>query len=924
MGPRARRVLAAAVTVAAALLLPATAQGATISVTTTADQLANDGRCALREAIQAANTNTPVGGCTAGGASDEIKLGGGTFKLAIAGASEDANATGDLDVTAAVAIIGAGASPTKIDAAGLDRVIDVRPGADVSISNLTVTGGKTPDGAAGGDNTGSTPGATGIGGAGSPGEAGGGILNNATLTLQSVTVSGNATGAGGRGGHGQGANGNPGGAGGLGLGGFGGFGGNGGGIRNAAGAMLTIQDSSIVDNLTGDAGAGGSAGGGLGGDSTTGGAGGDAASGSPGIGGDGGGLSNVGTATLIGCVVSGNKTGNGGGTSSAFGGFGGDGSAGNGGAGGNGSASIAGEGGYGGGISARGATLTIRRTTIRGNATGDGGPTGSGFGRSGGSGSGGGNGGKGGNGNGGIAGPGGIGGGLGLIDVTLHVEASLVSGNSTGNGGFAGSGFGANGGSGATAGAGGAGTGGLGARGGDGAGIWERGAHDFTDSTLTANSSGNGGNGGSGSGGSGSSSGTSSGGSGGGGGRGGGLFSGGDPQTVLHATVADNVLGIGGAGGSPGGAGGGGGTGAAIHVAGDTVTIRNTILSGNCSGTITDGGGNVDFPASTCPGSNADAKLGPLKDNGGPTETLALGPGSAARDLVPASGAGCTATDQRGVLRPVGPACDAGAYEVAPPVATTGAASKVHSTSATVEGTVTTRGLSASSHVEFGKTTAYGGTTAVQATAGQSDTSLKFDLADLEGSTTYHYRLVATNVDGTSAGADKTFKTPKAPVLDQLRVSPRTFAVAKASTPKTGVITKVRRGTTISFRLSENANVKLTFQRKQKGLKLRRKGKRRCVAPTRRNKRAVLKQLKGKPLRKAHCSRYLSRGSLRRGAKEGTSKLKFSGRIGRKALKRGSYRLVAVATNSRGNASRKKRARLKIVSVRKKKRRSSA
>ncbi len=87
---------------------------------------------------------------------------------------------------------------------------------------------------------------------------------------------------------------------------------------------------------------------------------------------------------------------------------------------------------------------------------------------------------------------------------------------------------------------------------------------------------------------------------------------------------------------------------------------------GNCYGTITDGGGNLSYPDTTCPGINSDPMLGPLQNNGGPTETMALGPGSAALDA--ANDAICAAApvnnlDQRGIARPQGPHCDIGAVE---------------------------------------------------------------------------------------------------------------------------------------------------------------------------------------------------------------------------------------------------------------------
>jgi hypothetical protein len=56
-----------------------------------------------------------------------------------------------------------------------------------------------------------------------------------------------------------------------------------------------------------------------------------------------------------------------------------------------------------------------------------------------------------------------------------------------------------------------------------------------------------------------------------------------------------------------------------------------------------------------------DARFGPLTDNGGVTRTHALLAGSPALDA--ASTPDCPATDQRGVRRPQGAACDIGSYE---------------------------------------------------------------------------------------------------------------------------------------------------------------------------------------------------------------------------------------------------------------------
>jgi predicted outer membrane repeat protein len=57
---------------------------------------------------------------------------------------------------------------------------------------------------------------------------------------------------------------------------------------------------------------------------------------------------------------------------------------------------------------------------------------------------------------------------------------------------------------------------------------------------------------------------------------------------------------------------------------------------------------------------NTDPRIGHLADNGGPTRTHALLPGSPA---INSAGTGCPASDQRGVARPQALLCDIGAYE---------------------------------------------------------------------------------------------------------------------------------------------------------------------------------------------------------------------------------------------------------------------
>lgn len=106
-----------------------------------------------------------------------------------------------------------------------------------------------------------------------------------------------------------------------------------------------------------------------------------------------------------------------------------------------------------------------------------------------------------------------------------------------------------------------------------------------------------------------------------------------------------------------------------------SLTMLNTVLSGSCSsdGAVS-GGNNIESPGDTCGlGGVGDAvsipatqlKLGPLQQNGGPTQTHEPGSGSIAIDAIDA--ADCEVDDdQRGVARPQGATCDVGAVEVIP------------------------------------------------------------------------------------------------------------------------------------------------------------------------------------------------------------------------------------------------------------------
>lgn len=128
---------------------------ATITVNTLADTIAEDGQCSLREAVIAANTDAAVGGCPAGSGADTIVFDPSlplpsTFTLTLSGANEDASASGDLDVSGILTIQGADASQIILDGNGADRIFDIRPGATVTISGVTLQHGNPGSGMGGG------------------------------------------------------------------------------------------------------------------------------------------------------------------------------------------------------------------------------------------------------------------------------------------------------------------------------------------------------------------------------------------------------------------------------------------------------------------------------------------------------------------------------------------------------------------------------------------------------------------------------------------------------------------------------------------------------------------------------------------------------------------------------------------------------
>jgi hypothetical protein len=576
---------------------------------------------------------------------------------------------------------------------------------------------------------------------------------------------------------------------------------------------------------------------------------GDGPNGNPGA--DGGGIVNQGSLTLTDVAVSANSagTGSGGGNGGSTNSFPAPG--GSGGQGGN--------GGAGGAVYNTG-DLTLTDATVTGNFAGNGGAGGNAA-------SGAGPGGTGGNG-----GCCGDGGGVANVGGIVHISGSTIAFNHAGSGGDGG-----------TGGAGDddnlsyhPGAGGTGAGGSSGGGVSSvGGSMTITNSTVVSNVAGTGGGGGTGgivlaqSGGTGGGAGNGSG--------GGGVRITSGTATLLHVTIDSNAAGAAGTAGSGGsGPGGSGSTGSqgtppigggAYAVGGATTSIVSTLLATNlptnCGGVdLGNGVTDLSFGDASCPTGflTGDPKLGPLEDNGGPTQTEALGAGSMAIDR----GASCADVDQRGVGRPSGPAGDVGAFERTPPAIAAVRAGSVTTTGATLTGAVTANQATATARFEFGTTTAYGRSAVVADAGGIDAQTVSAVLSGLRPSTIFHYRLVANSPDGTTDRGDATFRTSSpSPRVSKLKVTPARFRAP----PKHGRANG-KAGTTFSYADSSAATTTLVIFRELGGIKrhgrcLKRTGQARATKCTRLRTVAKITHADRMGVNRVRFSRHLAPGSYR-------------------------------------------------------------
>jgi len=131
--------------------------------------------------------------------------------------------------------------------------------------------------------------------------------------------------------------------------------------------------------------------------------------------------------------------------------------------------------------------------------------------------------------------------------------------------------------------------------------------------------------------------------------------------------------------------------------------------------------------------------------------------------------------------------------------------------------------------------------------------------------------------------------------LWRLSVKPRRFRAVRGG--RTARRKRARRGAAIRYRLSAPGSVTFTILRMARGRKVGGD----CRRPSRRNRRG------------RRCRRQLGVGSFSASAVRGLNRTPFSGRLGRKRLRPGAYRVRAVAVNATGLRSIPKRAGFRVL-----------
>lgn len=146
------------------------------------------------------------------------------------------------------------------------------------------------------------------------------------------------------------------------------------------------------------------------------------------------------------------------------------------------------------------------------------------------------------------------------------------------------------------------------------------------------------------------------------------------------------------------------------------------------------------------------------------------------------------------------------ACAAAAPTATTGAATGVTATSATLNGVVSANGATTTVTFEYGLTNAYGGAgsplTAIESplSSGSTNAPVSVALGGLACGTTYHFRVDADNgIGGTIAGTDQTFATAPCAAMAPTVTTTAATQITATSAVLNGVATANGATTTVTF-----------------------------------------------------------------------------------------------------------------------------
>jgi hypothetical protein len=153
-------------------------------------------------------------------------------------------------------------------------------------------------------------------------------------------------------------------------------------------------------------------------------------------------------------------------------------------------------------------------------------------------------------------------------------------------------------------------------------------------------------------------------------------------------------------------------------------------------------------------------------------------------------------------------------------------------------------------------------------------------VADGNGDGSLHRDLGAYELPSMGSPPDGSPPPPPAdtaaPVISGFRATPALFAIGRAST---ALAARVRRGTRFRYSVTEQARVTLKIQRRLRGRR----------------------------------ARYRTVGKLSRTARQGANRTRFTGRLGRRALRPGRYRVRITATDAAGNRSTARATRFRIA-----------